>query len=118
MPGCIKEPVNFNTRAQNWQTVRRARPQARPRIDNGQIGDCRRDFVRVLKNLANPTCCHVLRKTGFFAGGSSQQAAVTPRHEVTATTEKYVTRQMRFRFETNHLAAHWFDRRMRVLDES
>src|SRR5262249_55643861 len=118
MPGCIKQPVNFNTRTQHRQTVRRARPQAGPGVDDRQTGDRRRDFLCLLQYLADSARRDALRKARVFAGRSGQQTAVVAWHEVTATAEGHMTRQLWFCFETNHLAAYWLDRTMHLLDET
>src|SRR5689334_21334575 len=114
MPRCIKEPVNFTTRTQHRQTVSGSRAQTRPRVDDGQARDGRRDFERLAQDCRYAAGCDALRETGVFTGRTREQTSVLARYEITARAEDHVSRELRFCLETHHLTAHGCDYRRRT----
>src|SRR5437870_3135985 len=96
-------------RTKDRQTILRARSQARPRINEWRVVQCRRNLHRDCHNLSDAVYGHVFVKADKLLSRAGQHASVASRRQVAEWTVKHMLRDWRLRFVTEHLPTHRLD---------
>src|SRR5438067_2824474 len=68
--------------AEDWQLVRRARPQSRPRLLYPHLSDSRHEFGRLTLHAQYRLRLNPLVKANSFHRGSDQDTSIASRHEI------------------------------------